>query len=220
MAQYAKDTTVDSGASRAEIERTLARYGCDSFGYMSKPGLASIVFTIRGRTVKFTLPLPDPNAEEFRFTPGRRLHRSPEKRTEAYEQAVRQRWRALALCIKARLEAIEAGVETLDQAFLAHMLLAGGRTMAEVVEARLDEVIETGEVTLSLPGAAGAAATDGVIKVPKSLSKDGLEPDRQGGDCPAQERCRNAARCRQLMPDGDWPFPPLLPFKRIEGLTG
>lgn len=161
MPTYARDTTVDSGASRAEIERTLKRFGCEAFGYMSDPTGAQIIFEIGGRRVKFVLPLPDPAADEFKYTVRKykyttsRVARSPEAARSAYEQAVRQRWRALALCIKAKLEAIESGIETADEAFMAHLILAGGRTMAEAVAPHLEEVIESGALTLSLPGHRG-----------------------------------------------------------------
>lgn len=155
MPTYARDTTVDSGASRAEIERTLRRFGVTEFGYLASNEMAAIEFRISGRRVRFVLPLPDPADDEFKYTPGRKLPRTPEKRAEAYEQAVRQRWRALALCIKAKLEAIESQIETLDEAFMAHLVLAGGRTMADAVAPHLEEVIESGALTLSLPGRRG-----------------------------------------------------------------
>ena len=65
-----------------------------------------IAFRAQNRYVRFRLPLPDPKAEEFARTPVRRILRSPEGHAEAYEQAIRQRWRALALVIKAKLEAM------------------------------------------------------------------------------------------------------------------
>lgn len=155
MPTYAKDTTVDSGASRAEIERTLRRFGCEDFGYMTSRDVAAIEFRMSGRRVRFVLPLPAPDADEFKYTPARRNIRTPQEREKAYEQAIRQRWRALSLCIKAKLEAIESQIETFDEAFMSHLVLAGGRTMADAVAPHLDEVIETGALTLSLPGNRG-----------------------------------------------------------------
>ena len=46
-------------------------------------------------------------------------------------QAERQRWRALAMVIQAKLEAVSAGITTLEDEFLAWTVLADGRTVAE-----------------------------------------------------------------------------------------
>src|SRR5262245_58482775 len=108
MTRYAEKTTVSSDSSRGEIERTLARYGADQFMYGWDGNRAVLAFRARGKQVRFVLPLPDRNGREFTHTPERNLERSQAAREAAYEQAVRQRWRALALVIKAKLEAVEA----------------------------------------------------------------------------------------------------------------
>ncbi len=41
------------------------------------------------------------------------------------------RGRALLLVIKAKLESVESGIETLEQAFLAHVVMANGQTVYE-----------------------------------------------------------------------------------------
>src|SRR5712671_4083782 len=106
--RYAESTGVDSYKSRAEIERTLARYGAASFAYGTSGREARIMFELASRQMLFALPLPDRNADEFRLTPSRRRARSDAQAAEAYEQAVRQKWRALALVIKAKLEAVDS----------------------------------------------------------------------------------------------------------------
>src|SRR5215831_5864853 len=110
MTRYAATTEVPSDRSRAEIERTLQRYGADQFMYGWETRQAVIAFRAHGKQVRFELPLPDRRAREFTHTPGRQVLRSDGAQQEAYEQAVRQRWRALALVIKAKLEAVEAGI--------------------------------------------------------------------------------------------------------------
>lgn len=67
-----------------------------------------------------------PSRGEFRT---RKRHRdvvecTPEEQAKLWEQACRARWRALALTIKAKLVAIDEGVETVEEAFLAHMVVA------------------------------------------------------------------------------------------------
>lgn len=152
MARYAASTTVDSGASRAEIERTLRRYGADEFGYAWREGSAMIEFRVQARRVRFLIALPSPDDDEFKYTPARRQARTPAQRQEAYEQACRQRWRALALCIKAKLESVESGIEQMEEAFMPQLVLAGGHTVSELVTPVIDDVIARGSLTLALPG--------------------------------------------------------------------
>jgi hypothetical protein len=153
MPKYAADTTVSSHESRAEIERTLSRYGADAFAYATERTRAQVAFEIGGRRIVLRLALPDRDADEFRFTPARKLERSPAEAERAYEQAVRQRWRALALVIKAKLEAVEAGITTLDEEFLAHIALPGAGTVGDWLMPRLDEVYRGNELPALLPGA-------------------------------------------------------------------
>lgn len=128
---YAENTSVSSDRSRAEIERILARYGADEFGYATRRDMAVIQFSAQGRTIRFTVPLPDREDREFTHTPSRGTRRTPAQIEAAYEQAVRQRWRALALVVKAKLEAVASGIVTFEQEFLPHILLPGGRTVYE-----------------------------------------------------------------------------------------
>ena len=110
MPTYASQTSVPSDKSRAEIERTLARYGASSFMYGWDQTRAVIAFEMNGRRLKFILPMPERDSREFTHTPAKNQRRSAAAAEAAYDQAVRQRWRALALVIKAKLEAVEAVV--------------------------------------------------------------------------------------------------------------
>lgn len=154
MSQYAANTEVSVEKSRSEIERTLSRYGASKFGYGRDDtrGIASIQFEANNRHVRFVLTLPSKNNEEFRWTPSRRKVRSPEQREKAWEQACRQRWRALALCVKAKLEAVEAGISEFEQEFMAHIVLPGGRTVGEVMSPQIEHAYDTGDMP---PGIAG-----------------------------------------------------------------
>ncbi len=50
------------------------------------------------------------------------------------DQKNRQRARALMLVIKAKLESVESGVETFEEAFLANVMGADGRTVYEAIQ--------------------------------------------------------------------------------------
>lgn len=153
MPTYAKDTNVTSEKSRAEIERTLQRWGATSFMYGTSPGMAIVAFEMAGRRVKFTLPLPDRRAREFTHTPSRGTVRSAAQQEAAYEQAVRQRWRALALVIKAKLEAVEAGITTFEEEFLAHTVLPNGSTVGQWMLPQVDAAYKAQKMPPMLPGA-------------------------------------------------------------------
>lgn len=58
---------------------------------------------------------------------------------QAWEQACRQRWRALSLCIKAKLEAVAAGITTFEHEFLAHFLTGDGRTVGDHIIPQLGQ---------------------------------------------------------------------------------
>lgn len=140
--QYASETTVSTDASRAEIERTLGRYGADAFVYAQDRGNVTIMFRMSGRMVRFQLALPDRG--EKRFTHHSRGRRDSDAAWKVWEQACRQRWRALALVIKAKLEAVSAGITTVEDEFLAHTMLADGRTVGETIRPALDEHVRIG----------------------------------------------------------------------------
>jgi hypothetical protein len=150
-ARYAADTSVTADRSRAEIERTLTRYGARGFMYGWDEERAVLGFVVGGRQVRFVLPMPDRQAREFTHTPGKGLARSASAAEAAYEQSVRQRWRALALVIKAKLEAVEAGIVTFDDEFLAHLVLPSGETVTQAIGPRVEEAYRTGSVPQLLP---------------------------------------------------------------------
>lgn len=149
MPTYANQTTVTSEKSRAEIERTLTRYGATSFMYGWTENHAVIAFEMNGRRLKFELPMP--RRDEFRYTPAKRQRRSDSAAEKAYDQAVRQRWRALALVIKAKLEAVESGISVFEEEFLANIVLPNGTTVGQFMVPQIAAVYETGSMPPLLP---------------------------------------------------------------------
>jgi glycogen debranching enzyme len=152
MPTYASETSVSSEKSRAEIERTLVRYGADEFAYGSRKDRAMVGFVIHDRQIRFLLTMPNRNDREFTHTPARGYRRDDSQIAAAYEQAVRQRWRALALVIKAKLEAVEAGIVTFDEEFAMHMVLPGGQTLGDLVLPQIETAYATGQIPALMPG--------------------------------------------------------------------
>lgn len=150
MARYAESTQVPSDKSRAEIERTLGRYGASGFMYGWQQGYAVVAFEMHGRRIRFDLPMPDRQSREFTKTETGR-ERSAAQADKAYEQAVRQRWRALHLVIKAKLEAVESGITEFQEEFLAHIVLPNGHTVGRWMLPQVDKAYETGDMPALLP---------------------------------------------------------------------
>lgn len=160
MSRYAEATAVTSEASRAEIERTLTRYGATGYAYAWDTSRAIVGFVIHGRTVRFVLPLPDRNDFTSKIVrqnqhdrTGTRVRLTPDQQRKAFEQAVRQRWRALLLIIKAKLEAVEGGIVEFDTEFLAHIVLPDGHTVGEHVQPRIAAALESSTPPELLPRA-------------------------------------------------------------------
>lgn len=151
MARYAEKTKVGAESSRAEIERTLHRYGATGFMYGWEENRAIVGFKMKDRHIRFVLQMPDKNANEFCQTPARGYARDEKGAFAAWEQATRQRWRALALAVKAKLEAVEAGIATFEQEFLAHIVLPDNRTVGEWIKPQIQTAYESGKMPKLLP---------------------------------------------------------------------
>ena len=150
MARFAENTTVSVEKSRAEIEHLIVRYGATQTAFMNAPGRALIMFEAKERRIVFELPLPDINDKKFQRD-GRGSMRTPEKRHEAWEQACRQKWRALALVIKAKLEAVESGITTFEDEFLAHIMMPDGQTVGKHVKPTIAAAYASGQMVPLLP---------------------------------------------------------------------
>lgn len=150
MSLYAIATRVPIERSRAEMERTLGRYGADSFAYATNKRRAMVTFKAHGRVIRFVLELPE--FERFRATPRGRRRRSDQDAYRHWEQACRQSWRALALVIKAKLEAVESGIAVFETEFLPYTVLPNGKTVGDWALPQVAHAYETGKMPALLPG--------------------------------------------------------------------
>lgn len=161
MSAYAKGTTVSEAKSKAEIEAMLRRYGAGEFASMWKGDDAIIAFKANGRLIRFNLPLPKKSEERFWYSKGsarrRKVWRSRSDRGQAtaeraWQQEIRRRWRALALVIKAKLEAVESGIESFEVAFLSHTVVPGStETFGDWAAPRLAAAYEAKQMPPLLP---------------------------------------------------------------------
>lgn len=149
MSTYAASTEVSSARSRDEIERTLQRYGADQFLYGWQDDAAVVGIRMQDRHVRFVIAMP--KKADRRFTHHSRGARAPEAALKEWEQAVRQRWRALALVIKAKLEAVESGISTFEDEFLANIVLPTGETAGSWMRPQIAEAYRVGAMPVLLP---------------------------------------------------------------------
>ncbi len=135
MTKYASNTTVSADRSKAEIERTLIRYGVDEFMYGRSAAGAGIAFTFKGRTIKLNVPLP--KRDEYKSTKTGEMD---------WEKECRRLWRVLLLWIKANLEVVESGLITFEDVFLAQTCLPDGSTVAQSTQEKIGSMITSGKM--------------------------------------------------------------------------
>jgi len=136
---YAQTTRVPVERSRAEIEKTLMRYGVNDFFYgRSAERGGGIGFKYKGRVIKIGVPLP--NKKEY-------------DSEQKYNQEYRRRWRVLLLALKAILELVDAGLVSFEDEFLAQTCLPDGRTVSQYYQPLIEEAVEQGKMPKALlPG--------------------------------------------------------------------
>lgn len=132
---YAEKTSVPIDRSQGEIRKILSKYGADGFGYGEQGAMAMIAFEMAGRRIKFLLPMPPKPSE-----------RATQASIKAYDQLCRSRWRCLVLAIKAKLECVESGITTLEQEFMAHIVLPNGKTVGDAVLPQIHQSYRDGKM--------------------------------------------------------------------------
>lgn len=132
---YARNTTVSCERSKIEIERILVRYGSTHFAYTTMPEGAVVQFVKAGKRIRFLVPMP-----------GRPEADAPNAHFVRWEKSQRQKWRALTLVIKAKLEAVESGICTFEEEFLAHIVLPTGQTAGQHLIPLIQEAYDTNKM--------------------------------------------------------------------------
>jgi hypothetical protein len=122
---FASETKVPAAQTRAEIEKLLGRYRASHIAYMAMPDRAILGFRLNDRMVRFTVPMPDQDKMPQKF---------------------RSRWRALLLCVKAKLESVGAGIETFDEAFMPHVVMPDGKTLGEHALPQIESAYKQGKM--------------------------------------------------------------------------
>lgn len=139
---YARNTKVPVDRSRAEVEKLLRGQGAEQLLSGWEHGRAVIGFRLKGRYIRMTLPLSSPNK---RIDPA---------------QVERQRWRAMLLVLKAKFEAISAGIVTMEDEFLSYTVMPDNQTVGTHLLPAVAEAYKTGKLPPLLPAAASRSKYD------------------------------------------------------------
>lgn len=159
---YAAGTGVPVERTRMEIEALLIKRGASQTMSAFDHGRCSAIIgwtTPEGRMIRIAIPLPSADEKRFnhrRTRTGFSWKTFPaERRRQLWEQACRSRWRAILLILKAKFEAIDAGISSLDREFLADVVMADGQTVGSWIAPQLDEMYSTARMPRLLPIEAG-----------------------------------------------------------------
>ena len=136
---YAERTDVPFDRSVQQIIAMLRGAGADQIGQLEAGDRFAVQFTMADRMIRMRIYLTDGRSKR------------------SADQIRRQRARALLLVIKAKLESIASGIETVEQAFLANVMMADGATVHERISENLALEYSTGAPQYSmLTGPSGA----------------------------------------------------------------
>jgi hypothetical protein len=144
-------TTVPVERSQGEIRKLLTEHGAARFAFGEETDSAGVrwaaVSFAHGRhAVRIRVPhKPVDDHQARRKCTRARSKTLDDIRGEFAEQEAKRIWRVMAWNLKARLVAVDEGVETFEEAFLAHLLdERTGRTVYEMLA-------EDGRVELAGP---------------------------------------------------------------------
>jgi len=133
------ETATSGDKALTEIQRVLAKFGCQSFGTMvdAERGCTLVQFKWRNRSVSLEASWKGYAAAWLRANPwtsarrhGRATHE--QKALEVGRVAVCS---VLRDWVKGQITAVECGVMSFEAAFMPHMLLADGRRVIDKVQA-------------------------------------------------------------------------------------
>lgn len=124
MAYESTDVPVDR--SQASIRKLLQAQGARSFAFseteMADRQWASVEFVHDGQRVRLRVPLKPLERDAVDRLASRKHRSRAQLEHEVMDQEARRVWRVLFHGLKARLVSVEEGMETFEEAFLAHLV--------------------------------------------------------------------------------------------------
>lgn len=136
--RYAQDTEVPVSRSQEELKSLLRRAGAGQVLMFDDMESKRILcgFTLAGRQFRIKASTERPS------------------RRCVVEQLEREAWRAMLLIVKAKLEVVAMGNSTIEEEFMANLMLPSGETLAEHALPLVQQAYDSGVMPKLLPGAA------------------------------------------------------------------
>src|SRR4051812_233586 len=113
---FAEGTSVSVEKTRVELEARLKKEGADVINSTwTRDGSAEVSFRLRGRLIRFVVPMPKDNDVPAR------VRSTKSGRNNWIEGENRRRWRCLRLAIWSKLEVVATGISSFEEEFLANI---------------------------------------------------------------------------------------------------
>ena len=134
------ETATAGDKALVDLQRTLAKFGCQSFGTMTdaERGVTIVQFKWRNRNVSLEASWKGYATSWLKAHPYRYTGRGPTKpehEQRALKQAQTSVCSVLRDWVKGQITAVECGVMSFEAAFMPHMLLANGQRVIDRVQA-------------------------------------------------------------------------------------
>lgn len=143
---YAEGTSVSVEKSMNEIAAFVKKAGAVRVGQMEDLDALAVQFFLNDRMLRFRVSIPTADEIPARdHGNNRNIDLSMAAREKKAEAIRKQRARALFLVIKAKLESVESGVETFDEAFLPNIVMSDGATVWDRVSTNLAIEYQSGK---------------------------------------------------------------------------
>ncbi len=143
MARYAETTEVTVDRSLGQIQATLKQHGGSRFVYGEDDEKFMIGFEMQARRYRFVVPLPQATDKDIRYTPTGKV-RLNGTIAPLLEQGRRQRFRALLLVLKAKLEAVDTGITSLEDELLSALVLPNDTTFGQWAKPQVEAAYSLG----------------------------------------------------------------------------
>ena len=124
MTRFAATTSVPIDRSQSEIQRTLTKYGATEFMFGQGVDFYFVAFQFKQRAIKIRIDAPPRTIKRDSWS--KEMVANPK-----FDQLLKQKFRCLLLIIKAKLEAVESGIVTVEQEFMPYLVMADGRAAWE-----------------------------------------------------------------------------------------
>ena len=128
-------TSVAVERSQADIRSLLVGYIAEGYRIEERREPSGqewgvVEWGYAGQRVRFEVPVEQPNQAAIEQVARRARTRKREEIEEDEREGLRREtWRSLAQSIGARMRAVGSGVETFEEAFLAHLLTPSGQQL-------------------------------------------------------------------------------------------